>query len=425
MECQKPSKKHPQGRTGTMAGAAAHRRKKEPVCEECRAGEAARESARRNKKTLTAPWRQPYTMERACDERTPKFPEGKRGTTAGFNTHKRSGDEPCYECLEAEREERRNYTKETYDKYKDKKLTYQAQYRKENRERILERNREYYRANLEKSREASRRREQRRKEQRLQNSPWRWPWVNERSCDQRTGKFPKGKRGTLEGYKLHLNNDDPPCQECLSAYISSIADKPWMQPYTASMACEIRYSYAPHGSTGWLSGYDAHVEAGEEPCEMCLARKEKEREKERKKFERRRAKPDYKERMKAYREANPEARSDARRRRRARKQALPTEKYSEMDITRLYGNICYLCAEPVDLKLERGPLRRNVEHLIPISHPDCPGDILSNVRWSHEKCNLSKGKRTPEEVTHLFPNMINPYEMEELWHAEEKLSQVV
>ena len=425
MECQKPSKKYPKGRTGTMAGAAAHRRKKEPVCEECRAGEAAREKERRDKKLMTAPWRQPYTMERACDERSSKYPLGKRGTYAGAGAHKRAKEEPCPECLEARREYGRESTKRDYAKHKDRKLAYQAQYREENRERIRERDREYHKANPEKGREASRRKDQRRKEQRLQNSPWRWPWVNERSCDQRTGKFPKGKRGTLEGYKLHLNNDDPPCQECVSAFVTSIADKPWMQPYTASMACEIRYSYAPHGSTGWLSGYDAHVEAGEEPCEMCLARKEKERDKERKKLERRKAKPDYKERMKAYRKANPEARSDARRRRKARKKALPTEKYSEKDITRLYGSTCYLCAEPVDLEVEKGPLRRNVEHLIPISHPDCPGDILSNVRWSHEKCNLSKGKRTPEEVTHLFPNMIDPYEKEELWHAEEKLSQAV
>lgn len=268
MECQKPSKKYPKGRTGTMAGAAAHRRKKEPVCEECRAGETAREKERRDKKLMTAPWRQPYTMERACDERTKKFPSGKRGTTAGFNTHQRMNDEPCPECLEAERENRKRWTKETYDKYKEKKLAYQVKYREENSEKIRESRKAYYKANPGKS------------------------------------------------------------------------------------------------TQGW-------------------------------------------------------------RRRKARKKALPTEKYSEKDITRLYGSTCYLCAEPVDLEIEKGPLRRNVEHLIPISHPDCPGDILSNVRWSHEKCNLSKGKRTPEEVTHLFPNMIDPYEKEELWHAEEKLSQVV
>lgn len=268
MICEKKTNKYPNGRTGTHAGAAAHRYKKEPVCEECRAGVNATEKARNDKKLLTAPWRQPYTMERVCDERTKKFPSGKRGTTAGFNTHERMGDEPCSECLEARREYLRKNTKRYYDKYKDRKLAYQAKYREENRDSLREWSREYYKANPGKNTES-----------------WR--------------------------------------------------------------------------------------------------------------------------------------------RRKARKKDLPTEKYTEKDITRLYGNICYLCAEPVDLELEKGPLRRNVEHLIPISHPDCPGDILSNVRWSHEKCNLSKGGRTPEEVTHLFPNMIDPYEKEELWHAEEKLNQVV
>ena len=268
MECQKPTKKFPNGRTGTEAGEAAHRYAKEEPCEACAEARVRESRLRRINKTLTAPWRQPYTMERACDERSSKYPLGERGTYAGAGAHKRAEEEPCPECLEARREYLRKRTKETYDKYKDKKLAYQAKYREENHERIGEWRREYYRLNPGKNTES-----------------WRT--------------------------------------------------------------------------------------------------------------------------------------------RRARKKALPTEKYTERDITRLYGNICYLCAEPVDLKLERGPLRRNVEHLIPISHPDCPGDILSNVRWSHEKCNLSKGKRTPEEVTHLFPNMINPYEMEELWHAEEKLSQVV
>ena len=268
MICEKKTNKYPNGRTGTEAGDMAHRYAKEEPCEACLEARNRAAKLRSLEKTLTAPWRQPYTMERACDERTSKFPKGKRGTTAGFNTHKRMNDEPCPECLEAEREEGRRWTKETYDKYKDKKLAYQAKYREENREKIREWSREYYKANPGKNTES-----------------WR--------------------------------------------------------------------------------------------------------------------------------------------RRKARKKALPTEKYSEKDITRLYGSVCYLCAEPVDLELEKGPLRRNVEHLIPISHPDCPGDILRNVRWSHEKCNLRKGKRTPEEVTHLFPNMINPYEKEELWHAEEKLSQVV
>lgn len=199
-------------------------------------------------------------MERVCDERTSKFPKGKRGTTAGFNTHKRMNEEPCAECLEAERAKRRHYTKATYDRYKDKKLAYMKQYHKENRERIREWEKEYYRLN---------------------------PGKNSQS---------------------------------------------------------------------W-------------------------------------------------------------RKRRARLKGLPSDGYTEADITREYGTICYLCAQPVDLSIKEGPLRRNIEHLVPISHSDCPGDLLSNVRWSHSQCNLLKGDLLMEDAAELFPDMINPYKLGELTNA--------
>ena len=256
MICGKKTKKFPNGRTGTEAGERAHRYAKEEPCEACLEARSKAERLRRVNKTLTAPWRQPYTMERVCDERTSKFPAGKRGTTAGFNTHKRMNDEPCAECLEAQREHGRERTKST----RDKKLSYMKQYREENRERIREWSQEYYR--------------------------------------------------------LH-----------------------------------------------------------------------------------------------------PEKNSQSWRRRRARKRALPSEKYSEEDITREYGTVCYLCAQPVDLSIEEGPLRRNIEHLIPISHPDCPGDLLSNVRWSHSQCNLLKGDSLMEDVADLFPDMINPYKLGGLTNA--------
>lgn len=260
MICKKKTSKYPNGRTGTEAGEAAHRYAKEEPCGACLEARNRTAKLRHSNKNLTASWRQPYTMERVCDERTSKYPKGKRGTTAGFNTHKRMNDEPCAECLEAERAKRRHYTKETYDKYKDKKLAYQAKYREDNRERIKKWSREYYRLNPEKN------------------------------------------------------------------------------------------------SQSWRT-------------------------------------------------------------RRARKKDLAAEKYTEKDITRLYGTTCYLCAQPVDLSLEDGPLRRNIEHLIPISHPDCPGDLLSNVRWSHSKCNLLKSDSLMEDVADLFPDMINPYKLGELTNA--------
>lgn len=260
MICEKKTSKFPNGRTGTEAGEAAHRYAKEEPCEACLEARNRTAKLRHSNKNLTAPWRQPYTMERTCDERTSKFPKGKRGTVGGFNTHKRAKEDPCQECLEAKREYGRKRTKRTYDRYREKKLAYMKQYREENRERIREWSKEYYRLNPEKN------------------------------------------------------------------------------------------------SQSWRT-------------------------------------------------------------RRARKKALPTEKYTEADITHEYGNTCYLCAQPVDLSIEEGPLRRNIEHLVPISHPDCPGDLLSNVRWSHSQCNLLKSDSLMEDVADLFPDMINPYKLGELTNA--------
>lgn len=260
MICEKKTSKFPNGRTGTEAGEAAHRRAKEKPCKACAEARNQTISRRNSNKTQTAPWRQPYTMERACDERTPQFLFGKRGTYAGSQAHARAKEEPCPECLVARREYGKKNTKRTYDRYREKKLAYMKKYREENRERIEQWRKDYYRLNPGKS------------------------------------------------------------------------------------------------SQSWRT-------------------------------------------------------------RRARLRDLPSEVYTEADITRLYGNTCYLCAQPVDLSIQEGPRRRNIEHLIPISHPDCPGDLLSNVRWSHSQCNLLKGDSLMEDVADLFPDMINPYKLGELTNA--------
>lgn len=45
-----------------------------------------------------------------------------------------------------------------------------------------------------------------------------------------------------------------------------------------------------------------------------------------------------------------------------------------------------------------------IEHVIPLTDLGCPGDLLENVRWTHNECNEVKGQRRIEEL-HLpfFP----------------------
>ena len=83
--------------------------------------------------------------------------------------------------------------------------------------------------------------------------------------------------------------------------------------------------------------------------------------------------------------ANPErAESHARvstRNYRARKLAADHSPYTEDDVTRRYGETCYLCGELVGL-------RRHLDHITALARGG--SDTLDNVRWTHPVCNMRK-----------------------------------
>lgn len=260
-------------------------------------------------------------------------------------------------------------------------------------------------------------------------------------CEKKTSKYPNGRTGTFAGYKAHLNRKEEVCAECLSAgkEYENLRKKRrkekdlerWKELQRAGYQRNAEKRRAEAKERYWANREEALAENKRyrEENREALAEKRRQRGEESKERSReysRKWSRENKERVKEYRKTylqeNKEKYREWNRSRSARKRTLPTEKYSEKDITRLYGNVCYLCAELVDLDTETPGEKKNVEHLIPLSHPSCPGDILSNVRWSHEKCNFRKYTRTPEEAAPLFPNMIDPYKKEELWHAVEKLS---
>lgn len=239
--CEKPTRKYPEGRTGTAAGEKAHRDAKEKLCEPCRENQAKRSRDRHTRKNW---WRQvnPDDYELACEVPKKSTPQGRRGTTAGFSNHKTRGEEPCSECQEAQRIRDRNKTKESYHKYQDRKLEYQAKYREENKEKIRISARDYYVRNKEKFRE---------------------------NKESRTSRI-------LE---------------------------------------------------------------------------------------------------------------------------LPRDGHSKQDITDTHGTTCYLCLHEVDPDGEAWRADSpHVDHVHPIIDKDCPGDILSNVRWTHARCNLRKGNRFLHEL---------------------------
>jgi 5-methylcytosine-specific restriction endonuclease McrA len=86
------------------------------------------------------------------------------------------------------------------------------------------------------------------------------------------------------------------------------------------------------------------------------------------------------------------------RKRRAREKSNHYEPYTEQQVLELYGAICHLCHDTIDLTAPRisrkGKNWKNglhIDHVIPISKGGA--DALSNVRPAHAICNLKKSSK--------------------------------
>lgn len=200
------------------------------------------------------------------------------------------------------------------------------------------------------------------------------------------------------------------------------------------MECKKPTKKYPNGRTGTYAGVAAHKRAGEERCAECAksqseyhrayleanaekkreynrrwreANAEKKRESDRRwrernqerarEYERRRYREDREreiEYRRRYRRENRGKIREHNRKRRALKIGLLSENYSPEDITRAHGKKCYLCEGEVDLDLPRGSsLSPQIDHVHPLSREGCPGDVVSNVRWTHAICNIKKGDK--------------------------------
>jgi 5-methylcytosine-specific restriction endonuclease McrA len=66
-------------------------------------------------------------------------------------------------------------------------------------------------------------------------------------------------------------------------------------------------------------------------------------------------------------------------------------------ILETYGFICYLCNDPIDMKLPRTSKRgATVDHIIPLSRGG--SDELDNLRLTHWSCNMKKSDKLIEEL---------------------------
>lgn len=102
------------------------------------------ENLRWGKKIETLRWR-----GMPCERPTAKYPEGRRGTFAGYASHRYKGEEPCEEC----RAGYLGYNEEYYRENTEKIASRVAEWRSENRDYCLEmsriRGKEHYQENKE------------------------------------------------------------------------------------------------------------------------------------------------------------------------------------------------------------------------------------------------------------------------------------
>tara|TARA_R110002153_G_scaffold183422_1_gene336608 strand:- start:312 stop:890 length:579 start_codon:yes stop_codon:yes gene_type:complete len=101
-----------------------------------------------------------------------------------------------------------------------------------------------------------------------------------------------------------------------------------------------------------------------------------------------------KEYRKEYHKNNPHKVRESNRKRRALKQRNIHKPYTEDQVLNLYGSVCHICKEEINLSANRsiGSLGwekgLHLDHVIPLSKGG--PDTIENVKPSHGLCNLSK-----------------------------------
>jgi len=110
MACARPTRKYPEGRTGTRRGYGAHLEAAEQPCEACRKAELARVRPVSRDKDCEEYVRYRLALAEyearvragenlpACAKPTRDLPEGRTGTWAGASVHQRAHEPACTAC---------------------------------------------------------------------------------------------------------------------------------------------------------------------------------------------------------------------------------------------------------------------------------------------------------------------------------------
>lgn len=183
-------------------------------------------------------------------------------------------------------------------------------------------------------------------------------------------------QGTILGYIIHLERGQLPCAECLLERVNFDLEKYRRERLSRlpSFGSDVfSRDFAEAAVLSVCSYIEIFLGEEEEPLLRGMEKKSQEL-------------------------ANKQ-RATSRRRRLKRKDLLgkiPQETYTLEEIQARDGDVCYPC----NTELVDGHI--SVDHVIPISAPDFPGDILSNVKLVHDVCNSKKHTKRVESLVLPF-----------------------
>lgn len=233
-------------------------------------------------------------------------------------------------------------------------------------------------------------------------------------CKEPTKKYPNGRTGTATGHVAHRNAGEESCGPCRDAnreynreYRERNGDRKreldrrWRKENLERKRENDRRYYKENAERIKKRSRDWHHDNKEKANDYSRKWREANRERFREQVNKwhRENRVVFAEYLSEWREKNKDLISSYSRKRRMSVNSLPSEFYSHEDVTNTYGTTCHLCGGDVDVNLPKGKSTSpNLDHVHPVNRDGCPGDILSNIRWTHAICNIKKRDKLLHEL---------------------------
>lgn len=197
-------------------------------------------------------------MNKICEKPTKKYPNGRTGTTAGASAHRTAKEKCCPECHEAKKEAHREYVRKNKDKKKEYDRRYREKYDAElkarkkeyynkNAEYIREKSRKWHHENKEKANAYSR--EYRKKNpERVREAIARWHEENKEYIKEVSAEWREQNRDTMRSYMKEYYRENSDKWGGFSRKRRALKASQPHEPYTKEQVVEL------HGTKCYLCG---------------------------------------------------------------------------------------------------------------------------------------------------------------------------